>query len=471
MIIKITRGDDPAGLLAYLMGHANQLREGAEVVGIDNLRSFKTAPIEMAQVAARSERCKRPILQISVSLAPRETLSDQQWDIVWQSIDEELGTADHQKVRVRHDDHDHPHQHGCVNIINPVTGRTPPKRWFDKVRKRFLTDEEAVQRSASELEKRPWDSNSKLRLQALARTLEKKFGLTCATDRERWRSEKAKQEDRAVLSPGAEAREDRTGRLSIVYKKAEIRAALREPDWSRREAALATLGIGLKLYEGGNRRRRGIVLFDLEDEGNRCTGSAIGSDYSLGALETSAGEPLDKFLARRSLPIVREANPQRERQRRDELWERYLTYKGDHDHVSDSYRGRVATLKAKQDKEIEAEKAQQREDRRALAAALPRRKRAVLLAGLDASDRRVLKQMRQQHAADRRALSGRPAKKLQWTEWLQSEAGRGDHAATRRLRAIEARRNRVSASPDVAPRHEGDHRRRSTPPPQPELGL
>ena len=41
MIISISRGDDPAGLIAYLLGTATALREDASLIGIENLASFE----------------------------------------------------------------------------------------------------------------------------------------------------------------------------------------------------------------------------------------------------------------------------------------------------------------------------------------------------------------------------------------------------------------------------------------------
>lgn len=425
MIIKITRGDDPGGLFAYLLGERAALREGARLVGIDNLAAFETAPIEMARVASRSERVRHYVLHVSASPAPGELLSEAQWEAVWAAVDAELGMADHQKVTVEHDD-GRPHQHRGYNIVNPDTGRTPPH---------WQREQDAAH---SQRGRRAWDSSLKYRLQRVARDLEEALGLVPASAPERWRS----RQRSARPTPGAEKQEQRTGVAPVEVEYGDaIRRALRKRTWKERTDELAAIGIGMESYAGPNVRRRGIVFYVLAEPVRRCSGSALGSDYGLGALERTAGETLAAFLGHRPAPA--EAPARIATRAPDPLYARYLAYQAEQKAAREAYHLRRLIAREKQKLEVAEEKRRQQAMRTALRATADRRSRRGVTQRLKPFDQLILDQMRARHRAELAASHPAAPRRLGWADWLEREAQAGDELSRARL---DRMRNRARGS-------------------------
>ena len=284
MIPKYSRGTSFDGLIRYLVhvpGRGGLPRPGATVLSVQGVLGIDTAAIEMAAVARRSERIRKPVVHLSLSLAPSERLDDARWRAVVDRAERELGLIGHQRVVVRHDDADHSHAHVAWNAIHPETSRTP------------VAD---------------WDKHIKWRLSALCRVMEREMGLG-TPGRLRMRSDQQVQvasvlvsapPDVVHVSPGQQSRERRTGELPLAETHgARIKAALRQPTWDARAADLAAIGLRFRFYSTPrNPRRRGLVIEDICNSGRRCVGSDLGADYGLGALERRSGETLDRWLSR-----------------------------------------------------------------------------------------------------------------------------------------------------------------------------
>lgn len=439
MIISISRGDDPAGLIAYLLGTATALREDASLIGIENLASFETAPKEMAYTASLSDRVRNYILHISVSPAPGERLSEAQWDIVWQSIDAELGLRGHQSMTVAHNE-GRPHRHRGINIIHPDTHRTPTGSHTD-TREIEASVHRKSRSERSGKDRRAWDSNIKFRLQRLARELETSLGLACANAPERWRSGKAS--GHASTSPSKH--EQRTGIVPIEVEFGDaIRRALRKPSWAERIADLSMLGIGAQLYVGPNKRRTGISFFVLDDPQRRCTGSTLGNDYGLGALERRAGETFAAFLA--GEPNVATAPAPLGTRKPDPLYERYVAYKAEQRTASEAYRLRLQIARAEHKLAIDEEKRRQIAMRSAMRAGADRRHRRGITQNTLAVERLAIAQLREAQRRELRERFPRPLPALGWTDWLVQEAEAGDGLAQQRLERNGAM-NRARAYP------------------------
>lgn len=412
MIISISRGEDPAGLIGYLLGSAEAMRDGARLVGFEQLASFETAPKEMAYTASLSDRVRNYVLHISVSPAPGETLSDTQWERVWDAIDDELGLHGHQSITVAHDE-GRQHRHRGYNIIHPDTKRTPPDM-LPPVSSSLGDNQPSM---GTRKVRRAWDSNIKFRLQRLSRELEITLGLFSAIQPERWRSRKTENHS----SPATTRHEQRTGLLPIEREYGDaIRKALSKNGWAERTAELNMLGIGAELYSGRNKRRKGITFYVLDKPERRCSGSALGSDYGLGALERRAGETFAAFLERTpsGVAAVTPTKPPVA----DILYQRYVAYKAEHRDAVAAFRLRIRIAKAEHRLAIDQEVRRQIAMRSAMRAAAERWQRKGITDRTRAVDNWAIAQMK---AAQKVKLQRRfpsPPPLLGWRDWLARSA-------------------------------------------------
>ena len=438
MIIEITRGDDPSGLVDYLLGVTTDLRQGAELVALDNLATIETAPVEMRSVYSQSERCKSPILHVSIALSPGESLTAIKWEEAWAEVDRLLQMEDHQKVTVAHNEKDHQHQHRGYNIISPETFATPKARPWSKVERRFLDDGE-LRNVTGPIERRSWDTNLKFRLQQLARKLEVVFGLCNAVAPERWASS-LRGEDRA--SSGAKKREERTGTIPVIERCGkEMKHALRRTSWSEREDELARLGIGMREFQGKNKHRRGIVFFDLLEPGNAIAGSELGSDFARGALEKSAGQGLADYLGSKSprygavLPISKV--------RQDPLHEAFHAYQEELRQAQIIWAKEYERLSTelKRHRKILVEK--QRAERRVMLGSAAPHHRMQMRDLLDVRFRSEHEKLTATQWEDRRDLRRLKPKPLSWRSWLEGQAALGNVQARQSLLRQSDMRNRT----------------------------
>ena len=210
-----------------------------------------------------------------------------------------------------------------------------------------------------------------------------------------------------------------------------IRRALRKKGWAERIADLSMIGIGAELYMGPNKRRKGIIFFVLDDPQRRCTGSTLGNDYGLGALERRAGETFAAFLAGK--PNVATAPTPLKTRKPDPLYQRYLAYKAEQRTASETYRLRLQIARAEHKLAIDEEKRRQIAMRSAMRAGADRRHRRGMTHNMLAVERLAITQLREAQRRELRERFPRPLPALGWTDWLAQEAKAGDGLAQQRL--------------------------------------
>lgn len=439
MIIEITRGDDPMGLVSYLVGTTGNLRVGAHVVALEGVASIETAPAEMKSVYQQSERCKSPILHVSIALDHGEALEPPAWRKVWDEVASLLQMPGHQRIVVAHDEKDHQHQHGGFNIIDPQTGRTPPKQLWSPAQRRFLgASEQAGDPSAV---MRSWDTNLKFRLQALARRLEQMLGLANANAPEKWAS---RSRGDGAPTPGAKMREERNGIEPLITRMPEMKKALRLATWAERAEALGEIGVGLRLYSGKNQSRTGLVLFALESPDNAIAGSSLGSDYGLRALERTAGQTLADFLDHQSIsrPVSQQKQPGRE----DPLWAAFNQDRAIAELARAEWQRQFNNLLAAQRDDRAAKVKLQGMEKRKLLRTCARHERLRMSDQIAVLHARERESWRAEYAAERKqARALRPAVPA-WRAWLEQQVISGNEAAARRLNRLGGG-NRVHRPP------------------------
>lgn len=437
MIPKYLRGANFDSLIRYLVhapGRGGLPRPGATVLGIQGVLGIQTAAIEMAAVARRSERVRKPVVHLSLSLPPPERLDDARWIAVIERAERELGLLGHQRVIVRHDDADHSHVHIGWNAIHPETSRTPSAKW---------------------------DSNAKKRLSDLCRTVERELGLR-PLEQSRVSLLQLKKAPLAPIpeapelvyvSQGQQARESRMGELPLADTHGtRIKAALRRSTWDERAAELAVLGLQMRLYlDPRNPRRRGLVIEDLADIGKRCTGSDLGSDYGLGAIERRSEETLEQWLSRQSgtPPLasasVSDALHASSDPNHARLWDEYQQYRED-------CHSRRENLRRKRKQQAHAHQLQRTAER----ISQRTRRRHVWRAKDGPAMRWLIRQIAEwRERVERRALLARHRHERKaiiqearviaaptWDDYLARRAAAGDDGAARILARTKSRKRR-----------------------------
>lgn len=132
MIAKITRGNNPGDIGAYLHGPGNanehvyefggSRRSGGIVIASNVGMEGHTDPAQWAGELRKAlhtrKEIKNPVWHVSLrNTAQDRTLSDATWADVGQSFAEDMGFADHPWVMVRHG---HDHVHLVVSRVSDV---------------------------------------------------------------------------------------------------------------------------------------------------------------------------------------------------------------------------------------------------------------------------------------------------------------------------------------------------------------
>lgn len=104
----------------------------------------KAAAREFQAVASQNPSCKKPVAHYSLSAAPGEKLSNEQWRAAAEQHVNNMGHADHQWTAWRHHDREHDHVHIVVNRVHPVSLRVSTDS----------KDYERIQKSCRDLEKK-----------------------------------------------------------------------------------------------------------------------------------------------------------------------------------------------------------------------------------------------------------------------------------------------------------------------------
>lgn len=134
MIGKISQGKSFYHCIRYCLQDKKELSEQQkELLSLkDNLQHKERAEVlyynkcggdinevirDFKEVARLSSRTEKPVLHISLRLAPGETLPKDQWMEIAEQCAKEFGVADHQYICVLHKDTQQPHIHIVANRV------------------------------------------------------------------------------------------------------------------------------------------------------------------------------------------------------------------------------------------------------------------------------------------------------------------------------------------------------------------
>ena len=255
MIGKARRGESFRKLGQYLL-RGGESRDASRVAWTSS-RNLPTlfGPDSvhfMERSALANENVEKPVYHLSLSLAPGEHLTPEQWQPVLDRVLKDLGLADHQALVVAHRDRGHEHVHLMVNRVNLETGQVWAGR-FD-----YATIEKTL------------------------RSIERQLGFR-EVPGHHGRLPGQESPDRSQgLTSGERRHQDRTGEAPwIDTLRAELATEFREAtSWTDLAARLQARGLELQA------KGRGLVVTDGEREAKA---SRIARDASRGALEERFG--------------------------------------------------------------------------------------------------------------------------------------------------------------------------------------
>lgn len=276
MIIKVVRGDYFPGLVDYIMrwGQYASTEETPRVLAHPGLFSAKTAAAELwLQASLAPDRTQRAIHFIGRA---EKGLADEQYRETARRILAAANLSNRPYLLVLHDDDGHFH---LATVEVDERGAPPPRRIVSRSLRREVTPDLIAILPHGDVTSRSWDSHLAWRLTKVSRQVEIDFGLRrLGADRDSFDKVRIpiwqlKKEAEQGLTPLASALGD------------QIKDALDMPTWQERSDALAMLGLGLRPYEGSNKRRQGLQVFALGEPTHFCNASQLGKAYGLGTLE------------------------------------------------------------------------------------------------------------------------------------------------------------------------------------------
>jgi hypothetical protein len=241
VIAKMSKGKGFRGALEYDLRQEKGLLLDTNMAGNDP----RTLAREFGEVRALRPNLTKAVCHVSLSIAPGERLTDDQWRDVAQKYLENMGFKDSQYVATKHTDTEHPHIHILANRVT-MSG-------------------EVVS-----------DSHDYKRQEVLMRRLEREFGLSQVAP--------SKEATRKTLSKGEIEHVLRTGEASARTRLQEsVDNAMREkPELRTFINRLAQDGVGTKLHQASTGRISGIS-FSLD--GVALKGSALGKAYTWNSLQ------------------------------------------------------------------------------------------------------------------------------------------------------------------------------------------
>lgn len=245
MIGKSKSGNGFAGLTRYLMTGRKDNPNPDRVLWTSTRELALDDPREAAclmRATAAQGRTNKPVQHLSISLAPGEHLTREQWEHVIDTTLRDLGLEGHQALIVAHRDTAHEHIHLVVNRVHPETYRAWD-RWQDRPR---LMASLRAQELALELQPTPHAKNP----DRLPDTLVQRF--------------------------------ERTGELPLVdFARATARPIFRDAaTWHELHERLSEHGLYLQ------RQGQGLVV---TDDHRHIKASSVDRSASLKALEARLG--------------------------------------------------------------------------------------------------------------------------------------------------------------------------------------
>jgi MobA/VirD2-like, nuclease domain/TraI-like middle domain len=274
MIASAGTGKGFGGLTRYLLhGRDGEDSERVAWVSLRNLRTHDPGKVaeEMRAIAEQAPRVEKPVYHVSLSLAPGESLSREQWEAVADRLLRDLGLEQHQAMIVAHRDHDYEHVHLVVNRVH-------------------------IERL------RAWDKSFDYqRIEKSLRHIERELGLREVPGRHYQLGEQERPERAEGRSRAERHQAERTGQEPWVEQlRREVAGELREAkSWAELEHRLEQHGLRVEA------RGRGMVVTDGERE---VKASRILRTASRGRLEERFGQRLEDWrLQRRELVDAVEA--------------------------------------------------------------------------------------------------------------------------------------------------------------------
>ena len=245
MIGKAHSGAGFGGLTRYLLTGRKDEPNPDRVLWTSTRELALDEPRQAAMVmraTASQGRTDKPTQHLSISLAPHEHLSREQWEKVVDTTLRDLGLEGHQALVVAHQDTSHEHIHIVVNRVHPET-HLAWDRWQDRPR-----------------------LMASLRLQEVA------LGLR--------QTPHVKDSDR--LPDELVQQFERTGEPPLLdFARGAARPAFQEAgSWSELHERLAEQGLYLE------RKGQGLVV---SDDQRQVKASSVDRSASLGALEARLG--------------------------------------------------------------------------------------------------------------------------------------------------------------------------------------
>lgn len=246
MIGKIIIGKSFRGCISYCLedklakNSLAQVKDRAEVLGYNLCFGNKLELIkQFNEVRNLNPKLAKPVMHITLSLAPGEKLGSHQLSIIADDCAREMGFDKNQYIAVAHNDTKHQHLHIVVNRVG-FDGKTVT------------------------------DSNNYQRIAGFCRKMEKKHNLQQVLNPRRYLPKELRHLHRS---------DSRKEKL-----KTDIRNSIKScTDYRQFEAAMKQLGYGVI-------KARGIAFIDPQKV--RTKGSEVG--YSLSKIETLLGLPVDK---------------------------------------------------------------------------------------------------------------------------------------------------------------------------------
>ncbi|NJR78760.1 relaxase/mobilization nuclease domain-containing protein [Sphingomonas corticis] len=287
MIIKVTRGNDFAGVVDYIARLGSYACKGAaRVIALERLHDLRTAAAQLAYDAALDPSRSRPVVHL-IARAERG-LSDDRYLNLAHRVLKAAGLDGHRFVAAVHDDDGHLH---VVASEVDEDGAVPARIHWHKGEKRSVTAEEAEALPRGIVAKRAWDSHLAWRLTRVAREVEIDWNLRRLSS-----SAKANAPAEPRREQWQKERLARTGKVPLQDRYwTEIRAALALPGWGERTAALAAHGLVIRAHEVGG-RVRGLQVHSLTDAQDFVKISAFEMG-GMAKLDASAGQPFMAWAA------------------------------------------------------------------------------------------------------------------------------------------------------------------------------
>lgn len=179
MIAKMSKGRGFRGALNYDLAEGKGYRLDSNMAG----QTPRELAAEFGQVRALRPRLTRAVTHVSISAAPGEHLSDEQWTQIGQRWLAEMGYRDNQYIITRHTDTEHEHIHILASRIT-YTGDVVSDSW-------------------------DWR-----RQESIMRDIERDYGLVCVAA--------SVDTDRKAMTKGDIERAQRTGEPSMRARLQEL---------------------------------------------------------------------------------------------------------------------------------------------------------------------------------------------------------------------------------------------------------